>query len=234
MKRGGQHAIINWLAQQFEEEVHHYNGCHFNGEWEIIPTRAEWVIEYRHGNKYDYRKSGYKRFIDMRNPPIVQQIFNFEDYYVKNVIDKLKFENYILFVVIRDAYNLFASVLKYVENRGKESDYYLNNPDERTKRLLDHYSYTEHHLNFNKWFVDKEYRDSICESLGLKNTDAGRNEIGDFGKGSSFSKLECDGKATEMNVLERYKHFLNNEKYLEMVSNEDLKEQTNKIFNIQL
>ena len=235
MKRSGQHGIINWLAQQFDEEVHHFNGCHFHSEWEIIPTGADWVVEYRYGNKYDYKKSGWRRFVDMRESSTVQQIFSFEDYYVRNVISKLKFDNYHLVVVVRDAYNLLASTLKYVENRGgNDSDYYLKHRDERVKRLLEHYSQSKYHINYNKWVISKKYRDEVANYFNLKNTDRGLEEVGDFGKGSSFDRLKFDGKASEMNVFERYKDFLDDERYLEMINNEELKEQTQDLFGIQI
>ncbi|WP_287308824.1 MULTISPECIES: hypothetical protein [unclassified Okeania] len=43
-----------------------------------------------------------------------------------------------------------------------------------------------------------------------------------MGKGSSFDKFNYDGKATQMNVLSRYKAFLDHPVILKILANKEL------------
>lgn len=59
---------------------------------------------------------------------------------------------------------------------------------------------------FDRWFVDENYRKSICDRYGLVFTDKGKQDIPRIGApSSSFDQCKFDGKAEEMNVLERWK-----------------------------
>jgi len=236
MKRGGQHAIINWLAHQIDEEVHHYNCCVFHNENEIIPTRGDWVIEYKDGKKTDFLKTNRKRTINMLTMPEKQLILNFEDFSVEDVVSKLKFNDYILIVIIRDAFNMFASSLKWVRvNKNNHGvNYYKNNHKARVQKILGHYASKNTTINYNKWVVDKEYRDTICSWYNLQNNEKGVKEVSNIGLGSSFDGQKFDNNADKMKVLERYKEFLNDEEYLKMVSDDTLKKETKRIFGIEI
>jgi hypothetical protein len=58
---------------------------------------------------------------------------------------------------------------------------------------------------YDKWFVDKKYRKEISNKLGLKFSDEKFESVPNAGRGSSFDGIKYDGRAQEMNVLNRYK-----------------------------
>ena len=68
-------------------------------------------------------------------------------------------------------------------------------------------------INFNRWFIDKEYRKEIIESIGFSFTDKGKDIISRKGGGSSFDGYDYDGCATKMDMLERWKYFKDNNLY---------------------
>ena len=87
-------------------------------------------------------------------------------------------------------------------------------------------------INFNNWFVSKEYRKKISETLGVPFTDKGLEFIPEDGKGSSFDKRQYNGIAQQMKVLERYKVFMHDELYLEAMEDEELQALALELFDI--
>jgi len=58
---------------------------------------------------------------------------------------------------------------------------------------------------YDKWFSDVDYRKSISARLGLEHTDKLLNKIWRIGSTFATSKSEFQGKAQNMDVLNRYK-----------------------------
>lgn len=58
---------------------------------------------------------------------------------------------------------------------------------------------------YDDFFVDSEYRHRICEQLGGQYSEDNLLKVFDNGGGSSFDGQKYDGKATQMQTLERYK-----------------------------
>jgi hypothetical protein len=56
---------------------------------------------------------------------------------------------------------------------------------------------------FDRWFVDRAYREAIAAALGVPFDDAGFGRVGGEGGGSSFDGTAFDGRAQEMAVGER-------------------------------
>lgn len=57
---------------------------------------------------------------------------------------------------------------------------------------------------YDQWFGDRRYRRNISKQLGLTFSDAGLNQILPVGYGSSFDKRKFDGRAQQMDVLNRW------------------------------
>jgi hypothetical protein len=60
-------------------------------------------------------------------------------------------------------------------------------------------------LNYDTWFQDREYREKIAAQLDLPFSDAGLQAVSPGGGGSAFDLTSFDGKAQEMQVLERWR-----------------------------
>lgn len=58
-------------------------------------------------------------------------------------------------------------------------------------------------ISFEAWVVDREYRQAICEALGIGFDDRAHGSVGHEGGGSSFDGMSFDGKGHLMNVLDR-------------------------------
>jgi hypothetical protein len=72
-------------------------------------------------------------------------------------------------------------------------------------------------VSFNRWFIDRTYRWELTEALNIPFTDKGKEEVyagGRFGgSGSSFDYKDFDGRASEMDVLNRWKVFADDPEY---------------------
>jgi hypothetical protein len=210
MRRSGHHAIMHWILTQAKTPIIHYNNV-------TDPSK-----------RYNCRKMSY--YTHKSNKAKIA--LSFENFEIPN-------DNKFKVIMFRDIYNYLASVYKNNSNCNIGikpcppqkyeielwKDYcklYLSNP-ENTVFIL-----------FNKWFEDIEYRKNICESLGIKFTDEGKQDIIYHGKGSSFDFLKYNGKAEQMNVLERYKEFLNDEFYLSLINDKELHKYNKKLFGFKL
>ncbi|MDJ0556303.1 MAG: hypothetical protein QNJ68_18070 [Microcoleaceae cyanobacterium MO_207.B10] len=158
----------------------------------------------------------------------------------------------IMYLIIRDPFNLFASRLnhrlKLEQNNldlGKAT--YGNNflsvrsPNQTVadlwinyaKEYLGETNYLKHNkicINYNQWFVDIEYRRNIAEKLQMEFSDVGINKVAGQGSGSSFEGKEFDGKATSMDVLNRWQKFADDPKYRGLFSNPEICEYSERIF----
>ena len=100
------------------------------------------------------------------------------------------------------------------------------------KEYLGETNYLKHNkvcINYNQWFADIEYRREIAEKLQVKFSDAGIDKVTVFGGGSSFEGKQFDGKATSMDVLNRWHKFCDYPQYKQFFNEEVLK-YSEKIF----
>ena len=110
-------------------------------------------------------------------------------------------------MVLRDPYNWAASGyrkghpiselrvglwMKYARQATGEVDYFGIGDDARV-------------VLYNHWFSDVDYRKEIAEWLDLPFTDEGLLVVPPFGLGSSFDLRSYNGRAQEMQVLDRWK-----------------------------
>ena len=211
MRRGGQHAIINWICSQIRPSMH-VDDCSLS-DGSLVSMAP-----------YKYIDNETKRIqvhpSEMIDPDDFRMLlFNFEDRYVEETLTKFHdwsdyvcdFESVTSIVLVRDPYNLFASRSK----------------DERIKLVGDKAKtlYKSHmnivmnrsdfvDINFNHWFAEKEYRTELAARLNISFTDNGLNDITWPGE-STFDGADYDGKAQEMKMLERWKQvrhdFIENE-----------------------
>ena len=139
-------------------------------------------------------------------------------------------------IIIREFKNWIASLVKHMQSSRtatkKKQQWLWDSKTQQQRSLMHTYlrTYLEHAQYFlssneyttilyDKWFSDEDYRKQIVSELGLEFTDMGRDKVSKHGRGSSFDGLDYNGKALEMNVLERYKTMINDDEYIEYISN---------------
>ena len=61
----------------------------------------------------------------------------------------------------------------------------------------------ENSIVFEKWLVDKDYRDSICKNVGINNLDI-TDYVAEEGGGSSFTLMNLDTKENLLNRKSMY------------------------------
>jgi hypothetical protein len=85
-------------------------------------------------------------------------------------------------------------------------------------------------INYNRWFADESYRASLGAQLNMVSVDKGIDQVAKWGPASSFDKLSFDGRANEMKVLERWKHYANDELYRSVCGDPELHRLSHELF----
>ena len=216
MKRSGQHAIINWICEQ-HGNITHKNDCKLSTDGKkVVSSFGETVYG-----------PGECLLLNLEN-------YNAEAF---RVLDAGKLEDLAQYsertykvLVVRDMRNWVASCLARKSYAGKERDPYT----QLNKSYIDGQgiahppalvTYRGHidalvgdsgHvlvIDYDKWVQDKDYRKVIAKILCLNFTDGGLNTISEFGNGSSFDNMAYNGRAQEMDVLNRYRYYNSDSEY---------------------
>jgi hypothetical protein len=73
-------------------------------------------------------------------------------------------------------------------------------------------------VNFDSWFAEETYRRDLADRVGGTFSDSKLNEIDtNWGK-SSFDRMEYQGRAQELKVLDRWRVFLEHPGFLKLVN----------------
>jgi hypothetical protein len=222
--RGGQHVYILWIINnQLDNSVLYYNNIRniINLDDRLIfksDTRVKDISDKLVNNSLDNHKT---------------EIYSFESHLLNNdKIKKIEIElassknNYS--VIIRNPYNNFASLLKYIENGGdsKYIKFLVDNEDEFINIWLSLANFIIENkcvsILFEKFISDENYRLKISKLLNLQITN---NNIiqSNFGGGSSFNNK---------NYNKRYTEYKKNFKMIKLLNNNHIKEVWLKIQNI--
>ena len=191
LRRSGHHGVVNWICRQHDHRVIFHNLC---------------GMRNKQGNEIEIYGNGNSR---------VRHIYNFENFDFEKIIRlriTMPCAHHIL--VVREARNWIASCLKRRDTAryDYEKDVFRKLP-ERVALWKQHAEVALRAPSwmtvvlFDRWFSDTEYRRSICRKLAIPFTDAGLNEVVHFGSGSSFDGRRYNGKAQEMDVLNRWMEF---------------------------
>jgi len=143
-------------------------------------------------------------------------------------------------LVLRDPFNMVASMLKKTDKTElkKYREASITNArldlwKEYAREFLGLTNYLTNNklvISFNKWTVNRQYRRSLAEKIGLKFTDHSMSSVSEFGKGSSFDGLKFNGQADKMKVLERWKEFETDEFYKNIFQDEEVAALSKEIF----
>lgn len=230
MKRSGNHGLINWIKGQDDAKL--YNNIVPITDYiaKGIPfpagkTVRQWEKHVLRRQLKKHLKAGeFKSLVTEVIEPKKIKIFSMEDHRLdyRPILDlPINSTNILL---IRDAKNLFASRIKKA--------FKLNIPESYPKQLDQHFerilsTWKEHayefigetnklgtdtvKLSFNRWYSDKEYRESLSNKLSLTFSDNGFKNISGIGGGSSFDSTNYNGNPQNMKVLDREKSLTSSE-----------------------
>jgi hypothetical protein len=252
MQRSGNHAIISWLIGQFENPVLFLNLVNLKAE---NPLRNFAPIELPPNSYCHKERINGKQIVNYSEDELVKQD---HDYLVcttenentncfplldKKICETLgESEKKFNIIVLRDPLNALASYIKRRELSKVDKNLATQNTKNYLKTWLNHAQVVLEKSNnnyiipiiYNKWLIDKDYRDKICSSLGLINKDQNVNYISDAGRGSSFGgrKIDLSNKSV---FFERFDQLNDEEKNLLLLtlsSQNNLSEICQKIFGL--
>lgn len=232
MSRSGTHAVSDWIAAQHTGRVEFRNnlfhrrkqGCELYDPHQIrVPKRWYWLPSFE-GRQVD------------TSAPIDAMVYTYENQpgIMFDKHDLIRSEETVKIALIRDPFNLLATLGKHVETgRGywfarkcTDAD---GNIDESglhffAEMWLSHAALAEREdvipVLYNKWKDSEEYRNQIAEQIGVDiRTDESMKNVPTNGKGSSFDKKDFDGRGSEMDTLGRWRHFENEAWYQRFFQN---------------
>lgn len=223
-KRSGHHAVINWIGENMSEPVVFYNNPDTS---KFIHGKLMLRSNLSKNDPLNKRKYG-------KNKPKFK-IYNFENCSLKKqkrfLKSKLVKDHYGSVIVIRDIYNTLASAMK--KNKDGNFDLIKKMWIEQCREILGETNYVDGKIfvNYNKWFCDRKYRIKKAREIGFKNKDKAMDEIDPHGRGSSFDKTKIN--ARQLDVLNRYKNFLDSNKFNSLLT-EELHLLNEKVFGFRL
>ena len=228
MRRGGQHAVIHWLACHFDEPVWFVNDISKFAKPKVPrdDTNVYAPDAFRTPTNDDaFWKKKKKVFFQSYEDKYIDEL-DFEAN--ESVVGKSGKQTCVL--IMRDPFNMFASRLKAGDFVFRLTKKHVALWIQHAEEAIGATSFLPNLvvISYNDWVTSEKYRRRIENIMGLPETDRGINQI--FGVGSSFDAKKYDGRATSMNVLKRWKGFGAYETYRNLVKNGRLWELSRTIF----
>ncbi len=244
LKRSGNHAVINWILDQQK------------GNLLFINDVSKGDI-----NPYSRNNMGINKYCpaaDVRNDDDCKDCFlySYEDKYLSDIFtqkfernhDKWagKSENRYDIVVLRDAFNFFASRfslwyrdLRHPEHPVSKICVKKNGDFVKIKKMwkiyakeylceTNHLKHNKIVVNYNLWFASKKYRRELAKKLSIDFVD---DNLDMMMADSTFDlKRYGDLGARKLKVFDRWKSFAGNKLYKTIFADKELVELSNKIF----
>lgn len=213
IRRSGNHAIIGWLLRHVGAPFVHFNDiqdpCNPLTPGGVVVSGVR-AWRYKRGLLRQARQffrsrneamfAGSDPSVDYEKlaslPGLACRVFSYEDKPVSSARPGV--------LVLRDPFNLFASLLK--------AGYFTRPLEElpatyasHAKEFLRQKETGIVGVNFNEWFQSSDYRVSTARRLGFDTDGAAYDEVPANGGGSSFSGRTHRGQASRMDVLGRWR-----------------------------
>jgi predicted O-methyltransferase YrrM len=236
MSRSGNHAILNWIASQFNGRVEFRNNVSHTGTAKFIGDPASSGLPKRLWRLPDQPKhiSGEPRlFLYSREN---------ESNPTAELLDGIQSSTSTRIVILRDPFNLLASIFEYfnVYKRIWFNEGWVKRDDMIKLFAVKWLEYADSYENnrditpisYNRWVCDEGYRDDVATSLNVDfRTDKSMLSVPRNGGGSSFDKSKLNGSGVDMKVLTRWNKYKFDKDYVDTLkSNPELLEVSNRIF----
>ena len=253
LRRSGNHPIINWIGKQIQGQAVFMNHVRPLEN----PYRAQYESQLIFGNNLSQQDWKYRDTDWWKQEKVGK--FSFKDCliysYEDQELDKIahpsferkhdlylgKSEERYDVIVMRDPFNLFASRLKHKPRDNRSYFSMLEVYSRRyslpelwicyAKECLGETNFLKNKkifINYNQWFLDSNYRREIANQLKIDFSDNGLNDIPP--QPSSFDGASYAGKANKMDVLNRWKLFIDNDLYRELLQTKGLLDYSINLF----
>jgi len=221
LRRSGNHAVIAWIAQQYNSPIVFLNNAR--------PFQDPFTtyLMGRVPNALPVRKLNAEETEALRGQPKNLLLLSYEDVNVRKLakVDLLPDRQAWLgnsgsqrrILLLRDFYNWIASRVRLFENKGRATEdlaakveaqirlwiMYAREFVEETKYLGEHDTVP---VRFDRWSNDDTYRLEILRRLGIPVLNNACSVVPRAGGGSSFDGTRFSGSAEEMDVLNRWRY----------------------------
>ena len=248
IERMGHHGIINWMCNHFDEPVVWVN--HIN----TPPIRSKSFVEMfdkNHRQKFRF----YDRHVN-KNPDVYVNMHHATSKQIQlmpkislvlssanlpiNQIGSIVHNDFAdqkicRIYIIRDVYNCLASQLRVPQFQIRDKVHIYANLMSLIKRYYEHCLSCEQtddsfYILYNQWFIDKEYRQSIIERMGLEFTDKGLNQRL---MGFEYSVDNKTSRSQDMQVFDRWRQYKDHPFMKRLFQNKELVEMCYEIFKFR-
>lgn len=138
-------------------------------------------------------------------------------------------------VILRDPCNLFASLLASKMMTEDNQEELVNLFKQYAREFLGQTQLLDRRrpvifINYNTWCLSTKYKKEMALNFGFQDRGETYNFVSPFGGGSSFNKTQLSGKAQEMKVLERWRHYQDDPHYRAIFADEEIGALSRQIF----
>ncbi len=250
LKRGGGHAVLTWLAKSAGRPVYHLNNV-FSKPFKVRWRREKIFRAITDPSRRDGKTRvfgtdlgadlGWRELAVMPKEILLCSLENFPLDRVANeplltggaasIIGKSRRRINVL--VLRDAFNTFASVKKGKRRmRARLHRFYAPQWKVYAREFLGETAFLGPDtimISYNRWFTDRDYRQEIAGRFGWTSHEESLDEVTCDGGGSSFTGQDFQRRAKDMDVTGRWRHFADDPDYLRAFDAETI-ELCNRIF----
>lgn len=244
LKRSGNHVIINWMFLNHPGVVCFLNNIrhdiHFNpylsfGQCFLKDDEGEMNLPRELRSKIRQARDWHRR-----HPRLDCLILSYEERPLEGVAaDPLVREHdrclgtsgrTANLIILRDPFNTLASRLQRRERMPARP--FVAMWKSYAREFLGDTQRLPHRLaiNYNRWCIDRGYRDSLARDLGLGKADLGLDEVPKVGGGSSFEGTSQHGRGGAMRTHERWRALADDPEYRDALRDEELADLSRRIF----
>lgn len=236
LQRSGNHAVLSWIFQQFDEPVFFFNNVtHFsdpirNFHYANLPN----MVPVTRGPAPDNplhelaHARAQQRLEDIRSATKHVLVLSYENLSLpklrrRELLDAReewigKSDRIRRVLLVRDFYNWLASRLRLFENKGQNLPL-LRGIEEHVslwimyaKEYLEETNFLQPEdvvtISYNRWLGDATYRANLLGRLTVPLKDNANCHVPDVGGGSSFDGKSFSGDPEKMRLDERWRYLL--------------------------
>lgn len=269
IRRSGNHAIISWIMDNYDGVVLHLNDvkshypdpydsfCYLNVRglpfWKCKPRVHSYLKhKLKKENEYTFAwwdsalKLHYIKTVAPKDCLIISHEDQLlEDEFLSGLSENHqqylgKTERFVRILLLRDAHNLFASLIKSQRVNHSNIENYINlykqyathciECQETDNKVDEDSPISSCFVSYNSWFLEAEYRQLIAQKVGFSTDGKVYSRVPKEGGGSTFNGRSMDGQAHNLKVLERWKSVVGHPLYEQVLRDEDLLELSNRLF----
>jgi hypothetical protein len=242
LQRSGNHAVLAWLFQQFDDPVYFFNfvspfkdpftNYHFTRLPNTVPTPRKRIRGAALTEDMKQSRSRELEGLRLANKQVLAISYeNLRLTRLRRKKELVKDRDEVLgtsgkmvrMLLLRDFYNWIASRVRQWENGGANPR--INDNVSLwliyAKEFVGETAYLGGRnvmtIAYNRWVKDELYRSEILDDLGISVKDNSNSFVPGIGGGSSFDGRRFSGKPEEMEIEERWRYLLQ-DRFSEVVS----------------